>query len=179
MVITRHGEGCFKMETRGLSIVVDAPDGRLKPDIALKTSVSAPPPYGGETGREIIGPGEYDISGIEIRGYPFGKNNSAGHLMTAFVMKAEDVSLLFLGNPGREIGFTLEAELGAVDIIFAPPGSAKFVKQLSPKIVVSAYFPSAAEAGKEFEQKISDEERLTIKKKDLPAAGTSYIHIRA
>ncbi len=167
MVITSHGEGCFKIQTGGVSLVVDAPDNRLKPDIALMTRAVLPLSYADARPEDLKGPGEYDIKGVEIAGFPAGDSGKA--LETVYRVKAEAMTLVFLGNPSKLPDAAIGEKLGPVDILFAPPGSNKLVKHLSPKMAVAAYFKNHKEAEKEF-GKVTGQDKLTIKQKELPQA---------
>ena len=85
-------------------------------------------------------------------------------------MELENFVLVFLGNPTKLPEITILEKLGGADIVFAPPGSAKLIKQLKPKIIIPAFFKNSKEVAKNFEEKIEEQEKLTIKKKDLPTS---------
>ena len=167
MIITSHGDGYFKIQSGGLAIVVDPLDNRVKADAVLKTKTSLPLPSTQPLIPTMSGPGEYEFHEIEISGFPANTKADSKMLETIYKIKAEDISLIFLGNPAKLPETEIIEKIGDVDIIFAPPESAKFVKQLEPKIIVASYFKNSNSAEKEFEQKITIQEKLTIKKKDI------------
>ena len=101
-------------------------------------------------------------------------------------MKAEEMKLCFLGHIAELPDSDIREKLTEIDILFIPAGgdpflpqedAAKLVKQIQPKIVIPTLFkiPSlkrqSADVKKflqELEQKAEPQEKLTIKKKDLP-----------
>src|SRR3989338_5848317 len=144
MVITSRGEGCFKIQSGSVSLAVDAPDNRLKPDIALFTHALLPLAYNHARPQDIIGPGEYDIAGVEIEGFPAVASGKT--LETVYRVTMEEMTLVFLGNPSKLPDAAIGEKLGPIDILFAPPGSVKLVKHMVPKITVAAYFKNHKEA---------------------------------
>src|SRR3989344_3273704 len=77
----------------------------------------------------IYGPGEYEILEVEIAGWT-NKDSSATYLV-----KTEEMRLVFMGMPMEEMEPGLLDKLGEVDILFVPSGiSAKSIKQIKPKI---------------------------------------------
>lgn len=167
MIITSHGDGYFKVQSGGLAIVVDPLDNRVKADAVLKTKTLLPLPPTRPLIPTMSGPGEYEFQEIEISGFPVNASAKSKTLETIYKIKAEDMSLVFLGHPEKLPDTEIIEKIGNVDIIFAPPESAKFIKQLEPKIIVASYFKNSDGAEKEFEQKITVQEKLTIKKKDV------------
>lgn len=164
MIITACGEGCFKIQTGGVTVILESSpgvlSGRFKPDIILKLRGQAEPFPPEQSPFLIAGPGEYEIKGIEITGYPGG----------AFLLKAEDLRL----------GFLLEAAAAApledVDVLFLPATETAelIIKQLEPRLVI----PISADAGllvRAFAQRPETQEKLVIKKKDMPVEGPRII----
>lgn len=175
MVINYCGERCFKIQSGKLSIVSD-PLPRFKGDIVLLTepdekAKSSWPPEA----NIVYGPGEYEMKETEILGFP-AKNGTATYLV-----KTEEMRLCFLGQVSEapEPGFL--DKLGEVDILFAPAEtSAKFIKQLQPKIVIPSYKkPEQLKSFlKEVDQKSETLEKLVIKKKEL-MSGTKIVVLKA
>ncbi len=170
MVITYAGERCFKIQSGKVSIITD-PLPRFKGDITLHTQnlelgtknsvLKTWPPEAGH----IYGPGEYEISEVEMGGFP-----ASGGLATTYLVKTEEMRLVFMGEAMQEMEPGLLDKLGEVDILFAPAGiSAKVIKQIQPKIVIPSYIKPAEVAAflKEVEKKAEPEEKLVIKKKDI------------
>jgi L-ascorbate metabolism protein UlaG (beta-lactamase superfamily) len=197
MIINWYGEGCFKIQTGGLTIMSDpfssssddigsgltAP--RFKSDITLVTRSSFPIPYKGIEGDGVVtGPGEYEIQGIEITGTPLASDEK--YIETAYSIRAEDMRIGFLGHVSHMPEPSLLEAMGEIDILFIPAGgkpfieqelAAKLVKQLHPKIVIPSFFKiaglkRASADAKAFLEELGQEaapvEKLAIKKKELP-----------
>lgn len=169
MVINWYGNGCFKITSGGVTILIDPESNRFKGDVVLKTT--QPLPLAARHPDEIVGPGEYEIKNVEIEGYPATPETGAGKtaLATIYKVTTEDLRLCFFGSPAKLPDGSILEKLGEVDILFLAPGNAPAVKQLNPKIVVPSFFKNVKELAKAFDQKIEEEEHLTIKQKDLPA----------
>ncbi len=195
MVINWYGEGCFKVQIGDFTLVTDVFDSKLglnpargKFDVLLKTICAWPMPENEnekEEGAILVGPGEYEIKGFEIKGIPLVKESSDKFFKTVYLVKTEDANLCFLGHiadyPDED---TLE-ELEHIDVLFIPAGgkpfikqelAAKLVKQINPKIVVPMFLKvpglkRQSEDIKDFVDELGikseNEEKLSVKKKDL------------
>jgi L-ascorbate metabolism protein UlaG (beta-lactamase superfamily) len=193
MIINWYGEGCFKVQTGGITIVTDlflSSSGltppRFKADITLSTNTTYPLEEKPDTGNYVVGAGEYEIQGVEIKGFSINGDKDA--IKTAFLVHAEGIYLGFLGGLEHLPDPKIIEELGGVDILFVPAGGkphieqehiGKLIKQINPKIVVPAFYkvPGLKRNAetldaflKELGKKEIAEEKLTIKKKDLPAS---------
>lgn len=167
MVINFCGEGCFKIQTSGgTTILTEGFSGdtsaRMKPDIFIRTK-GAEPFDKLRAEHVILGPGEYEIKGIEIRGYP----------KFVYHLKTEDMELGFMGLTDiKEPAFDPDVteKLKDVDILFVYDSveGAKIVRQLHPHIVIS-HSGSAANLEKELGKKAEIMDKLVIKKKEVPA----------
>ncbi|MEK7192082.1 MAG: MBL fold metallo-hydrolase [Patescibacteria group bacterium] len=181
MVVNYCGEGCFKVQTGGTSIVTD-PLPRFKGDITLQTKFSISNFQ--FPSKEIVGEGEYEIKGIDITGWQL-KESSAKEIKTIYSVKAEEMNLVFLGEISDNLEPTFLEKLGTVDILFLPAigkpfisqeAAAKLIKQIGPKIVVGSHIKKPEDAKKffqELDQKLDVQEKLVVKRKDLPAKMTA------
>ncbi|MDP2696161.1 MAG: MBL fold metallo-hydrolase [bacterium] len=186
MVITWYGEGCFKIQSSDTSILVDPLESssglmppRFKADLTLVTQSSFA--NGDFPSMDIVGPGEYEVKNIEVSGVMLEADK------TAYILKAEDMRLGFLGHVANKALPPVAAEkIAGVDILFIPGGgspyidqetAAKLIKQIDPRIVVASFFKIPGLKRKsnevkdflnEMDQKAEPQDRLTIKKKDLP-----------
>lgn len=197
MVINWYGEGCFKIQSGELVLLVDpflAETGltppRFKAVVTLHTLTSFPLPGNGvpET-TSIMGPGEYEVSGVAITGWKLenGKEGSEKtHIKTCYTVAFEDLRLGFLGHAATTPPPDALEGLSKVDVLFIPAGgapylpeeaAAKLVKQINPKIAVASFFKIPGlkrKAGDvkdfldELDQKPTPQEKLVVKKKDLP-----------
>lgn len=191
MVINWYGEGCFKIQTGGLTLLTDPFESstgltpaRGKNDLVLKTLIPWPLKDDEEEGRVIRGGGEYEIQGIIVKGLPLLKESSEKFLKTAYKVTAEDLTLGFLGHFSGELAPEANQALKDLDILFIPAGgkpfisqeaAAKLLKQLSPKFVVASFFkvPGLKRGGSDWKdlademgQKPEVSEKFTVKKKD-------------
>lgn len=176
MVITHHGSGCFRVQSGPLTLLTDPQNARMKPDIFLKTL--SPWPLENDGG--IVGPGEYELSGVHVWGFPVREESGAKFLKTMYVAEMEGIRLVFLGHLSSAPKPEAFDEFGEIDVLFIPAGgkpflsreaAAKLTKFLSPKIVIPSFAKSPKEFAKELGQSAEPAEKLTIKKKDLPEAG--------
>src|SRR3989344_1056048 len=190
MIINWYGEGCFKVQTGGLTFLTDPDVGsgltapRGKVDFVLKTLTAWPLPES-EEGRVLRGAGEYEVQGIEVSGFSLPKESSDIFIKTAYLVKAEGLRLCFMGHLSNYPEAEMLENLKPADILFIPAGgkpflgqepAAKLVKQLDVKIVVPAFFKvpglkrnsdDVKDFAKELGQKADPEEKLVIKKKEV------------
>ncbi len=194
MIINWYGEGCFKIQTGGLTLLTDPFESgtgltpaRGKNEIVLKTITAWP--LSGQTpqeeGQVIRGGGEYEIQGITVRGFSLLKESSDNFFKTAYKAVAENITLGFLGHLTEGLSPEAMEELKDVDILFMPAGGkpfidqeagAKLIKQLSPKLVVASFFkiPGLKRQSADWKnfadeigQKPEVSEKLTVRKKEL------------
>lgn len=149
--------------------------GRLpRADLILRTKTSLPiefplPP-------EIVaGAGEYEISGVRVKGISLDGGTNSRLLRTVYSAELEGIRLSFLGElSGEAIGQAL-GKLGAVDILFlsVEPGKLKakqvatLIKQVDPKIIIPIGDKTVKLLAEELGQKVEAHEKIVVKKKDL------------
>ncbi len=167
---------------------------RLKADIVLKTLTEFPLPYEASPETHVFaGPGEYEIKGVEITGWQMHKESTTEEMKSVFLVKAEELRLGFLGHIAEMPDADVLERLGEVDVLFVPAGgaphlnpekAAKLCRQISPRIAVATLFKTrglARRAGdvKEFlselELKAEPQEKLVVKKRDLPQRLTVHV----
>lgn len=192
MIINWYGEGCFKVQTGGLTLITDPDVGpglsspRGKADITLKTLTSWPTPSAKKSEEQIlVGPGEYEIKDLEISAFGLPKESTNKFFKTIYLVKAEGLNLCFLGHLADYPEPNILEKLKTIDVIFIPAGggpflkqesAAKLIKQLDAKIVVASFFKipglkrksdDAKNFAKELSQRLEPEEKLVIKKKEV------------
>jgi L-ascorbate metabolism protein UlaG (beta-lactamase superfamily) len=163
MVINWYGEGCFKIQTGGLTIVTDPFDSSIgltpprgKSDIIIKTLMPAidpetsKPAVQDESEEQVIhGPGEYEVKGVVINGWRLTKDSSEAYLKSVFVIETEELRLGFLGHISEFNDPEIIEELENIDILFIPAGgkpfleqeaAGKLIRQIDPKMVVCSFF---------------------------------------
>src|SRR3989338_6633913 len=205
MIITYHGVDFFKVSFGDTTIAVNpiSKDSKLKAtrfgsDITL-VSLNSPEHNGSDvTSRGdkepflIKGPGEYEVSGVFIKGfisksaYPsqIAPQVLSEKINTINTVSLEGMTLCFLGALGdKELSAEAKEAIEETDILFVPiggdgvldPTSAhKLAVQFEPKLIIPSHFGEVGEAGalKKFlkeagEESVKPVDKLTIKKKDL------------
>jgi hypothetical protein len=198
MIITYHGVDFFKVSFGDTTIAVNpiSKDSKFKStkfgsDITL-VSLNSPEHNGADiTSRGdkesflIKGPGEYEVSGVFIKGF-LSKSNYGGEekINTIYTISLEGMSLCFLGALGdKDLSPETKEAIDGVDILFVPIGgdgvldpsvAHKLAVQFEPKIIIPSHYGEvgASNALKMFLKEASEEsvkpiDKLTIKKKDL------------
>jgi L-ascorbate metabolism protein UlaG (beta-lactamase superfamily) len=177
MVITNLGEGCFRLQSGEISLLLDPTGNRLKADVILRTAT------GGnemdESPETISFPGEYEVKGIEIEGYASPGESTGKILKTVYSVLWEDIKFVFLGQLANPPETKVLERIGDPDILiipvsgdhfFSPEGAAKLIKQVEPKVSIPSFAgdKDIKELRKAMGQEAEAEEKFVFKKKDLP-----------
>ena len=198
MIITYHGVDFFKVSFGDTTIAINpvSKDSKIKSarfgsDITL-VSLKSPEHNGADvTSRGdkesflINGPGEYEVSGVFIKGF-LSKSNYGGseHINTIYTVSLEGMSLGFLGALSeKELSAEAKEALDSIDVLVVPIGgdgvldattAHKLAVQFEPKIIIPSHFGEVGESGavKKFLKEAGEEDvkpidKLTLKKKDL------------
>lgn len=128
----------------------------------------------------ITGPGEYEVGGIRIHGFPTkSRYGGAQHNNTVYLIHLEDMHLLYLGALDGELAHDALEELENVDVLFTPIGGngvldAKFAHklgvQLEARIIIPMLYNDSALKmflKDEAEHNGKPVDKLTLKQKDL------------
>jgi L-ascorbate metabolism protein UlaG (beta-lactamase superfamily) len=211
MIITHYGGECFKIQTGDTVIAFNPPskNSKLK---ALRfgadvTFVSLNDDdfngvenntYGEKEPLIISGPGEYEVKGIFIKGFPtettYGKESK---INTVYSVLFDGIKLCFLGALGSADAITSEikGDISNHDILFVPIGggdvlspseAGKAAVSLVPKVIIPMHYDGVGEEDalktflkEEGGEKISPIEKLTIKKKDLEGKEGEIIVVKS
>ena len=197
MVITYHGVDFFKV-TFGDTVIAINPiskDSKIKSksfgsDITL-ISLNSPEHNGSETTSRgekesflINGPGEYEVSGVFIKGFLSKSKYAGDYLNTIYTVSLEGINLCFLGAlSDKDLSAETKEAIDGIDILFVPIGgdgvldaavAHKLAVQFEPKLIIPGHFGEvgSANALKIFLKESGSEsvkpvDKLTIKKKDL------------
>jgi len=152
---------------------------------------------GGEP-RPIIGPGEYEISGIlivgiatfhdDVKGSRRGKN-------TVYVIEMDDISICHLGDLGHVLTAEQVEEINNVDVLLLPVGgvstinpqiAAEVVRQLDPQAVVPMHYQTPDLTAFELEpvdkflkeigaKEIEPQAKLSFTKSNLPISTQFFL----
>ena len=189
MVITYYGALCFKVQSGETVLAFNPPSKesehkppRFASDIVLVSSnhkdcngwENLPGKTEGGKPFVINGQGEYEISGVYIKG--IGTN---GLDNVVYTLALEDISICHLGALSKEMDPKLKEEVGEVDILFIPIGGGELLDpqraagaaiHLEAKVVIPMHYNEnqLKQFIKEFGASgVAPAEKLTIKKKDL------------
>jgi L-ascorbate metabolism protein UlaG (beta-lactamase superfamily) len=197
MVITYQGVQSFRVQFGDTVLAFDPVSkeskfkaGSFGADIAL-VSLNHPDMNGSEQASRgekkafvIDGPGEYEISGVFIKGLPSVsfRGSKDGRINTIYTVNLENMNLCFLGALGdANIPTDAKESIDGVDILFVPIGGEvegvlspaeayKFAVSLEPSIIIPMNGSDTTlkaflkEGGSEGGKPV---DKLTIKKKDL------------
>lgn len=191
MVITYYGATCFKIQAGDTVLAIDPytkeaglTPPRFQTDIALSTRDH---PLSNNTNALagnpflITSPGEYETKGISIAGIATG-------IHTLYIIEWEGIRLCHLGAlDEKHLPDATRERIGTPDILFVPVGGAnsldaedavKIINLIEPRIVIPMYyaFPGFSALPlhtvdtflKEIGSAAAPEEKLTLKKKDIP-----------
>lgn len=173
MVLNYFGDGCFRLQSGDLSVLVNPNSNRLKADVVLKTLSLPESPVEPEV---IACAGEYEVKGIEIEGIQVPDESTAKYIKTVYAVTWEEMKFVFLGHISKPLSAAFVEDLGEPDILFIPTGddhfispedAARMIKQFEPKVVVPAFFKSASDLLKVLGVKAEAEEKMVFKKKDI------------
>jgi L-ascorbate metabolism protein UlaG (beta-lactamase superfamily) len=180
MIVTYFGNGCFRLQSGDTAVLVDPENNRLKADVTLKTLTSTAGDALSEelSAGTIAFPGEYEIKGISIVGFPVTEESTEKFLKTAYSVEWEEMKFVFLGHCSRPLSASLMEEFFEADVLFLPAGgghflepevAAKMVKQLEAKIVIPSFTKDPSEFLKALGKKTDPVEKFVFKKKDILA----------
>jgi L-ascorbate metabolism protein UlaG (beta-lactamase superfamily) len=180
MVVNYFGNGCFRLQSGDTSILLDPENNRLKGDVVLKTIIATDvvdgtPEDTNETST-ISFPGEYEIKGIEIVGFPVAGESTEKFLKTVYRVTWEDMKFVFLGHLSAPIDAMLVEEFTDADLLILPVGgghflesevAARITKQLEARIVIPSFYKDAEPFLKALGKKADVAEKFVFKKKDI------------
>lgn len=161
MIINWYGEGCFKIQTGGITLLTDPFESstgltpaRGKNEITLKTLTGWPLTEAksekglpsrdlakrekeeNEEGQEIRGAGEYEIRQVSVSGFSLPSESSNTFFKTAYKATAEEITLGFLGHLSESIPPEALEKLKDVNILFIPAGGKPFINaEVAAKLI--------------------------------------------
>lgn len=198
MIITYYGGEFFKVQTGDTTIAFN-PVGkeskwktsRFGADVALVSlnhddfNGADQLSYGERRAFVISGPGEYEVKGIFIKGFPVETTYKGGKkINTVYSVFFDNISLCFLGALGNPKAINSETKEGIddVDVLFVPIGGGDVLSPAAaheasllfdPKIIIPMYIEGEGKGTplamflKEAGDGATEADKLTIKKKDL------------
>jgi L-ascorbate metabolism protein UlaG (beta-lactamase superfamily) len=163
MDITYLGHSSFKIKTRTASVITDPFDPKM---VGLKYSgvegeiVTVSHDHGdhnavdrvASTKKVVNGPGEYEIQGVSIMGYKTfhdGKQGAERGENTVYVIEADGLRLVHLGDLGHPLSDELVDEIGDVDVLMIPVGgfftigpkeATEIISKIEPYFVIPMHY---------------------------------------
>ena len=184
MIVTYFGDACFRLQSGERSLLVNPISNRLKADAVLRTIIApdaVPPPD------EIVFPGEYEVGGIDIRGFGVPVESTEKYLKTIYLVTWEDVRFALLGHLSTMPGDDVIEEMSEPDVLVLPVGdhfladadAAKLLKKLEPSVTIPSFYKTPADFLKAVGQKAETEEKFVFKKKDLQGTKSRIVVLKA
>ncbi|MEK7629936.1 MAG: MBL fold metallo-hydrolase [Patescibacteria group bacterium] len=179
MVITYQGENYFKFQAGSLTVLLDPTNQRsfkgaqvvlstLKPALVATEEIDGEPIF-------IDHQGEYEIKGIEIRG--FSAQNDGKTEKTIYLLKFDEIKIAVLGHLSKELDEKTITHLENAHIVIAPAGGkpyintetvAKIIKEINPSIIIPSLFKDIKPFLKNFQKNSCETtEKIVVKAKDL------------
>ncbi|MEO8785214.1 MAG: MBL fold metallo-hydrolase [Candidatus Saccharimonadales bacterium] len=200
MEVQFFGANALRLTSKKASLVIDDNLAELgvksitkEGDIALFTAAQHPLPSV-DVKQMIDYPGEYEVSGVSIRGVAARAHTDEANQKSAVIYKftVEDLRVVVLGHIYPDLSEEQLEALGTTDVLFVPIGgngytldsigALKLIRKIEPKLVIPTHFDNAklnfpvpqtplAEALKNMSLEPADTvERLKIKSAELPEA---------
>ena len=160
MELSFFGANCLRITAKKAQIVVDDNLDKLgmksitKPtDICLHTFKGIPEH---ECQFEADMPGEYEVSGVTIRGIAARAHMDEAGKQTAvvFTLAADDTKIAILGHIHPDLTDDQIEEIGLVDVAVIPVGNKGYtldgvgalqvIKKLEPKVIIPTHFTDKA-----------------------------------
>lgn len=163
MEITYLGHSSFKLKGKTASVVIDPFDSKMvgfkfpSVDADIVTISHNHDDHNkadlvqGEF-KLITGPGEYEIKGISILGFPSFHDDKEGSLRgknTIYVFEIDDFRICHLGDLGQKLKEEIIENLGDIDILMIPVGgeftigsslASQIVRDIDPSIVIPMHY---------------------------------------
>jgi L-ascorbate metabolism protein UlaG (beta-lactamase superfamily) len=161
MELQYYGANCLRLSAKKAQIVVDDNLAKLgqkpvtKPtDISLRTNKEIPETKQAAFTAEM--PGEYEISGVVIRGIAASSHMDEEGKQSAviYTIEADDTKVVVLGHIYPELSEQQLEQIGMVDVAVVPVGGSgytldgigalKVIKQIEPKVVIPTHYADKA-----------------------------------
>ncbi|PIP87114.1 hypothetical protein COW81_01975 [Candidatus Campbellbacteria bacterium CG22_combo_CG10-13_8_21_14_all_36_13] len=197
MVITYHKLECVKIQFGDTVLVFNPPSKksseqsvRFSGDVVLSSikhedfyGVDTIPPKNGSV-FVIDGPGEYEVKGVFVKGFPSKSNYDKKDLLnTIYTVKLEDMNICFLGALNeKELSTAFLEDLEDINVLFVPIGgdgvldpveAYKLAVKLAPNVIIPVHYDGDKDKmlstflKEEGNTDIKPIDKFTIKKKEI------------
>jgi L-ascorbate metabolism protein UlaG (beta-lactamase superfamily) len=145
----------------------------------------------------VQGPGEYEILGVFVKGFPSKSEYSkSASINTIYTVLLEDMNLLFLGalSEGKP-DLSIVEDMDSVDVLFVPIGGGgvlgaseahSLAVTLEARVIIPIHYDGVGESGalKAFLKEAGAEDvtpidKLTIKKKDMEGKSGDVVVLKS
>lgn len=186
MVINYFGERCFRLQSGEVSLLADPASNRLKADVVLRTLTPtslAPFPAG-----DISFPGEYEVHGMEVIGFPVPGESTGKFIKTVYHVQWEGMSFVFLGHVVKIPESEWFSKIGEADVLFlpldgesylSPENASAVVRELAPKMTIVGETKNMPEMLRALGRKAESQDKLVFKRKDIEGEEGKVIVLRA
>lgn len=205
MIITYHGEECFKVSFGDTTIAFNPISKKSKlssvkfgADVAF-TTLNHPNfngveemSFGSKQAFVVDGPGEYEIGEVTARGFGIETiYEGKMYFNTIYQVTLENINIVFLGVLGSDlIDPKILGELDDIDILFVPigggdvidvPAASKLATKLEAKCIIPMHYDDNALKAflKEEGVEIKHIDKYTIKKKDFIGMEGNVVILKA
>jgi L-ascorbate metabolism protein UlaG (beta-lactamase superfamily) len=160
------GHSCFRIKGNSATLITDpySPETGYtmgKQTARIVTVSHSHPGHSyvqavGDEPKAVLGPGEYEISGVLIVGFKTYHDTEKGEKRgknTVYIIHMDELSICHLGDLGHSLTSDQLEELEDVDVLFIPVGgvstidgakAAEVVRQIEPKIVIPMHYQTEA-----------------------------------
>jgi len=159
--VTWLGHGCFRLRGKSAAVITDPypPTIGLKlprqdADVVTISHAHENHSYAQAVREayEISGPGEYEVAGVSVVGFPTYHDAEKGAKWgrnTVYLIEVDDVRICHLGDLGHGLDDTDAETISSVDVLLVPVGgrsvinaaeAAEVVRQLEPRFVVPMHY---------------------------------------
>jgi L-ascorbate metabolism protein UlaG (beta-lactamase superfamily) len=162
MDVTWLGQSCFRLRGKNAAVVTDP----FPPSLGLKLPrqeaevVTISHDHENHSyaqavrdgAFEITGPGEYEVAGVSVIGFPTFHDAEKGAKRgtnTVYLIEIDDVRICHLGDLGHPLDDADAETVASVDVLLVPVGgrtainaaqAAEVVRQLEPRYVVPMHY---------------------------------------
>ena len=162
MDVTWLGQSCFRLRGKNAAVITDPYPPtlglRLPRQEAELVTISHEHENHSylqavrEGAFEIKGPGEYEVAGVSVIGFPTFHDSEKGAKRgtnTVYLIEIDDVRICHLGDLGHALDDSDAEIVASVDVLLVPVGSrtainaeqaAEVVRQLEPRFVIPMHY---------------------------------------
>lgn len=130
-------------------------------------------------------PGEYDVKGITLFGYPSFRDGEQGIVRgknTLFILQSEDITICHLGALGHTLSSNIIENLGHIDILCVPIGNREtlaikdideLIRKIEPSLVIPIHYKISG-----FKTDIEEKDVFCKEIGNCPEASISKLNIK-